>query len=288
VRVLRPEEMFPAGSASISARYITTASGLRIRVAESGNPRGEPILLLHGWACSFYAFRFLFEPLAQRGYHVIAVDLKGHGLSDKPVGRNEYTLDSMTSHALEVIEALQLRRVAIMGHSMGGRIGCEVALREPSLVERLHLINPVGFAAMPHISYALPIANSFAAGVFPSPFPSWLVRFPVSAVYGRLGAPTARDVEEYRAPTQFREFITASMHLLRVFDWKTMASANLAPLKSRTRVVVGALDRVVRTARSGRARRLVQEGWDLRVVPDVAHVVHEEAPGAVVDLVTGQ
>ncbi len=284
MRVLRPDEMYPAGVASISARYVTTASGLRIRVAEAGDAGGTPMLLLHGWGCSLYAFRHLIEPLAQRGYRVIAVDLKGHGLSDKPVRREEYSLQSMTDHALEVVNALALKTVVLMGHSMGGRIAVEMSLRSPSLVEQLLLINPVGFGSMPHVNYALPIANELAARTFPCPLPSQLVAFPVSVVYGGIGKPTAQDVEEYRAPTQFREFISASMHLLRAFDWKVMDPGRAESLKSRTRIVVGELDRVVRTAKSGRAAALLREGWNIRVVRDVAHVIHEEAPYAVVDM----
>jgi pimeloyl-ACP methyl ester carboxylesterase len=285
MRVLRPDEMFPAGVAGVSSRYITTAAGLKIRVAEAGSAGGTPLLLLHGWGCSLYAFRFLFSPLASMGYRVIAVDLKGHGLSDKPDARAEYTLDSMTDHALQVVAALGLASISVMGHSMGGRIVVEMALRSRALVKQIFLINPVGFGGMPHVSYAMPIANEVAARVFPSPMPSPLVRFPVSAVYGRTGSPTDRDVEEYRAPTQFRPFIRASMHLLRVFDWKTMDAARTEPLRGRTRIVVGALDRVVRTARSGFDARLRDAGWDIDVVADVAHVVHEEAPDAVMRMV---
>jgi pimeloyl-ACP methyl ester carboxylesterase len=282
-RVLSPDEMYPAGIPGITTRYVTTASGLRVRIAEagSGERHPAPVLLLHGWGCSLYAFRHLITPLALAGYRAMVVDLKGHGLSDKPVNAEEYTLRSMTDHALEVVNALIVESICVTGHSMGGRIAVELALRMPSLVERLLLINPVGFGPMPHIDYARPIANEFFARSLPAPLPFELVKLPVSAVYGRIGKPTDRDIEEYRAPTQFREFITASMFLLREFSWKPVPAAVLEPLKDRTTIVVGELDRVVRIVRGGRDKTLRQSGWDIRVVNDVAHVVHEEAPDAV-------
>src|SRR5215207_7736054 len=98
--------MYPAGVPDVTTRYVTTASGLRIRVIESGPESGKPLLLLHGWGRSAYAWRYMIEPLSRRGYHAMAVDLKGHGLSDKPSCRNEYTLASMTEHALDVLKAL--------------------------------------------------------------------------------------------------------------------------------------------------------------------------------------
>jgi pimeloyl-ACP methyl ester carboxylesterase len=288
MRVLRPDEFFPAGHPGVSAQTIIAADGMQVRVAASGNENGKPLLAFHGWGNSLYAFRFLFAPLAAAGYRFLAVDLKGHGLSSKPTEAREYTLESLSNHALHVADALGLSRFDILAHSMGARVAVELLLRQPHRVERLYLVNPVGFGPMPHVSFARIIAWRPVAQLLPSPLPSRLVRIPVSVVYGNIGKPSDRDVEEYRAPTQFREFLIASTYLLRFFDWRVLSDKSLSQVRERSAVVVGELDRVVRVVRDGLHRKYLDENWDLRVVPNVAHVVHEEAPDEIVKMVRGR
>jgi pimeloyl-ACP methyl ester carboxylesterase len=271
--------MYPSGEADVSARHITTEGGVRVRIAESGSATALPVLMLHGWGCSLYAFRHLFAPLVRLGKRAIAIDLQGHGLSDKPVTEQSYSVAAMTSHVIDIIRSLRLPATPeVIGHSMGGRIAVEVALREPQLVGRLVLVNPVGFGPMPHVDFARPFARELVASICPAPLPSRVVRIPVAAVYGRIGSCTARDVEEYRAPTQFREFLHASVHLLRGFDWKMLPPGRAALLRDRAVLIAGELDRVVQCARRGWVTRYVDAGWTVRLVHDVAHVVHEEAP----------
>jgi pimeloyl-ACP methyl ester carboxylesterase len=252
-----------------------------VRVQRCGNGHGMPLLLLHGWGCSVYAWRYLLKPLAARGYRVFAVDLQGHGSSDKPAAAEQYTLSSLTAHALEIIDALGLQRLELLGHSMGGRIACQMALDAPQRVVRLWLINPVGFGPMPHITAARPFAGNLVARALPTPLPRWLVRIPVSAVYGRIGKPTARDVEGYREPTRDRGFIVASAHLLRRFDWREVSPPDFETLRQKSWVVLGALDRVVQAVRSGADRKWREAGWRVHVVQGSAHVVHEESPSEV-------
>ena len=280
--------MYPAGVPGVEARFLATACGVRVRIAESGVASPRVMLLLHGWGCSLYSFRFLIEPLARAGYHVIALDFQGHGLSDKPGGASNYTLNAMTDHLIECIEALGAEQVELLGHSMGGRIAVETMLRRPALVSRLWLINPVGFGPMPHITMARPFARAALASMLPSPLPASIVRLPVSAVYGRVGGPTSRDIEEYRAPSQFRTFLQASAHLLRAFDWTVMpAPKSDSALLSRSRILLGELDRVVQVVRSGGQDRLAREGWTANIVKDVAHVIHEETPDEVLRMILG-
>jgi pimeloyl-ACP methyl ester carboxylesterase len=105
--------MYPAAVEGVTARHITTQAGERVRVAESGVGNTQVALLLHGWGCSVYSFRHLFAPLAARGLHVIAPDLRGHGLSDKPLHAAAYTLDAMVAHVMQIVSALQLENPVI-------------------------------------------------------------------------------------------------------------------------------------------------------------------------------
>ncbi|NBY18587.1 MAG: alpha/beta fold hydrolase, partial [Betaproteobacteria bacterium] len=73
---------------------ITADDGTPIRIAhaEQGPSDGEPIVLMHGNPTWSYLHRHMLRPLASTGRRVIAVDLVGHGRSDKPASKQDYTL----------------------------------------------------------------------------------------------------------------------------------------------------------------------------------------------------
>src|SRR5688500_20372279 len=92
---LSPGEMFPAGYPAYRVSFPRLRSGIKLRVVERGEPTSPPVLLVHGWGCSAFIFRDNMPALADAGFRAIAVDLKGHGLSDKPVAADEYTVDAL-------------------------------------------------------------------------------------------------------------------------------------------------------------------------------------------------
>src|SRR5512132_413677 len=116
---LLERELYPAGVDGVTARFIELASGLRVRVVEAGRGNPQPIVLVPGWGCSAWIFHDNLAPLASAGFHTVAVELKGHGLSDKPRAPSEYTVQSMRDHLIEILDALGFERAGVVGHSMG-------------------------------------------------------------------------------------------------------------------------------------------------------------------------
>ncbi|MBX9252516.1 alpha/beta hydrolase [Desmonostoc muscorum CCALA 125] len=78
--------------------------------------RGKSIVLIHGWSQSAEQFKYQISAFAQR-YHVIAVDLRGHGKSDKVT--YGYRLSRLSKDIYELIYYLQLEKPHLLGHSMG-------------------------------------------------------------------------------------------------------------------------------------------------------------------------
>ena len=64
---------------------VTGGGGTRLNVVETGDPAGRPIVFLHGWSQSHAAWQRQLQSPALRGFRLVAVDLRGHGDSDKPV-----------------------------------------------------------------------------------------------------------------------------------------------------------------------------------------------------------
>jgi pimeloyl-ACP methyl ester carboxylesterase len=118
------------------------SNGVRIAyvdVAPTGEDLGEPILLIHGFA-SNHAVNWVntmwVRTLAHAGRRVIALDNRGHGQSDKLYDPAQYATSIMARDAAGLLDHLGLRRVDVMGYSMGARITAFLALEHPDRVRR--------------------------------------------------------------------------------------------------------------------------------------------------------
>lgn len=278
--------LWPSTAAGITSRIVTLASGLRARVVEAaptdGVERGAPVVLAHGWACTAFAWRRQVPVLAAAGRRVVAFDLKGHGFSDKPPLVAEYSAAAMTRFTLDVMDAVGIERAALVGHSMGGAVATSVALTEPARVERLALLSPVGFGEVMGLRLGQWLSPELAVPLLPTlgrvamAAPSWALATSFHLVWG--GGPvtlTAEDVDEYRAPTQFAEYVPALRHLVHAFRWVPYAEEQLARLACPVLVLFGTRDRVVAPRRARDLVRLVPNGT-LELVPGAGHMVQEE------------
>jgi pimeloyl-ACP methyl ester carboxylesterase len=120
-------------------RFRTVAtSGSRLSIMEAG--LGPPVLALHGLGGTKGSFLPTLAALAGR-FRVIAVDLPGFGDSDKPIGA-AYDAPFFAGAGIDLLNALALDRVHLIGNSLGGRIALEIALHHPGRVGRLALLAP--------------------------------------------------------------------------------------------------------------------------------------------------
>jgi pimeloyl-ACP methyl ester carboxylesterase len=104
--------------------------------AGSGTPE---LLFVHGWCCDRTAFRPQLEHFEPR-HAVTALDLRGCGRSDRPVGG--YTIPELTDDLAAFCAAVRIEQPVVVGHSLGGMIAVEVAARHPSLPRALVLVDP--------------------------------------------------------------------------------------------------------------------------------------------------
>jgi pimeloyl-ACP methyl ester carboxylesterase len=283
------EEMFPAGVSGIRARQVTLSDGVSLRVAESGDAGARTVLLVHGWGSSLYMWRDWFAPLASAGFRVVAVDLPGHGLSDKPTDRGRYALDSLVASLRELIDAMGLRAPDVVAQSMGGTIALELAVRGECALGRLVLVNPACFG---HV-LLLPLARRASAlalePMLERLVPRWMVARAHRLVYGDPSRITPADIDQYWAPSQFPGYASAMRRLVHEFTWTRPSVAemtarlrSLTPPTSPPLVVLGTRDRLVREARPYVAA-LLAEGAPLEVYESVGggHAVNEERPAEV-------
>lgn len=243
--------MYPAGVRDMTVRYVEVEKDLSIRVIESGPASGSPVLLVHGWGGSVYTFAEMIPALAAADYRVIAFDLPGHGLSDKPLDESKYTTRALSDVVMAIADATDARRFSVVGHSMGGSLGLDLAIRSEPRLTKLVLINAVGLARVPILGpvrlVSPPLVNRLT--------PALLTRRTVSAIlqaaFGTPDRPTDTDIDEYWAPTQFDEFAFACRACIHQVNWRPLDAEELRSLRLPVLVISGGRDRVV----SGSAER---------------------------------
>jgi pimeloyl-ACP methyl ester carboxylesterase len=116
-----------------------TLDGLRFHAIDWGGPAAAtPLVLLHGLASQAHIWDLVAPRLAER-MRVIALDQRGHGLSDKP--DTGYDFASVTRDLDHFLNALQFEHVVLAGHSWGGSVALDYAVQRPERVSGLILID---------------------------------------------------------------------------------------------------------------------------------------------------
>jgi pimeloyl-ACP methyl ester carboxylesterase len=277
---LGPGEMFPAGDSTYRVSFPRLESGIRIRVVERGDPAAPPIVLVHGWGCTVYVFRFNIPVISDAGYRVVALDLKGHGLSDKPPGADEYTIDALVEHLRQTFDAIGLERPVLAGHSLGGSLTYHFAASHPDRVSGIGLISPAGLTGVPLMRLYRSLTPAVLNPVLSRVRSRTVVKIALRRVYGKRGHFSSRDVEEYIAPSQFPDYAPAVRQALHSYDWKAAEHRRLSVVDLPAVGVWGTLDHMMPDDGMEIYRALVPR-IELEPVIDAGHIVPEETPSEV-------
>lgn len=134
--------MHPLPAQPAPAREGTTRlrTGVTLHWVEQGPESGPTVILLHGLSDSWFSFSRVL-PLLPPSLHVIALDQRGHGDSERPAAG--YAPPSLADDVIAFMDAHGIARAAIVGHSMGSLVAQHVASRAPERVERVVLIASV-------------------------------------------------------------------------------------------------------------------------------------------------
>ena len=113
-------------------RHRTVASnGIRLHIAEAGS--GPVVLLIHGFPESWYSWRYQLPALAEAGFHVVALDVRGYGRSSKPSTVPDYRMVKKVGDVVGLVAELGGGPVTVVGHDWGAPIAWTSALLRPDL-----------------------------------------------------------------------------------------------------------------------------------------------------------
>ncbi|HET7847913.1 MAG TPA: alpha/beta hydrolase [Pseudolabrys sp.] len=126
---------------------IKGAAGVNLHAREYGNPAGIPILFIHGWSQSHLCWSRQYESMLADDARMVAIDLRGHGMSDAPTEPDQYTDgDKWADDIAAVIDQLALERPVLVGWSYGGFIISDYIRRKGQ--DRISGINFVAAAVV--------------------------------------------------------------------------------------------------------------------------------------------
>ena len=115
-------------------RYVD-AGGIRTRVLEAGPEDGPALLLFHGTGGHAETYCRNLGPLAAGGLRVLALDLVGHGFTDRP-SDFDGDLGALAAHVVAVMDALGIEKAHVSGESLGGMVAAWTAISHPDRVEK--------------------------------------------------------------------------------------------------------------------------------------------------------
>jgi pimeloyl-ACP methyl ester carboxylesterase len=279
-----------AGLAVPAERRWIRAGDLELHAVVAGPEDGPLALLLHGFPECWYSWRHQIPVLVEAGFLVVAPDLRGYNLSDKPQGVQHYQIDRLTEDIRTLIRTLGRERAVLVAHDWGGVVAWRFAIDHPEAVDRLVVMNaphPVTFfkALRSDRSQQLKLWYMFA---FQLPWlPEALLTLSPAASARLFFRGTAVRSQAFSdADLEVMAAALAQPGAMRcMIDWyraafRFRAAAKPRPIEAPT-LLIWAEDDVA----LGKSLTSGLERWvpDLQVhyIPDCGHWVQNEAPDEV-------
>lgn len=269
---------YPAGSGLIPRTIVVL--GTHIRYVDTGN--GPPVVLLHGLGASIYSWHAVIEPIAAEGYRVIAFDNRGFGFSSRPA--EGYGNADYVQLLGALLDSLGVGQATLVGHSMGAQIAAEFALAHPDRVRGLALLAPSGLGVrVPWMLAAarLPLVGPLIAGLRGRWVTGWILR----STYADPSLVTEADVDQYYAPVAQADFGRALRGVLRAYRFDAL-KGRVDSLRTPTLLLWGRRDPII-PLDFGRRFAAALPRVAFVALPETGHVLPEEAPERVTELLIG-
>lgn len=284
------EDTRPARELADRDSLFIEVKGIEVHYKRMG--QGEPVLMmLHGFGASTFSWREVMRPLSQYGT-VIAYDRPAFGLSERPLpgewsGENPYTLDAQVNLLFGLMDELGFEQAILIGNSAGGTVATAAALREPSRVQGLILVDAAIYAGGGAPGWIRPLLNTPQL----DRLGPWFVRSLageqgtafLQSAWHDPGKITAEITAGYRKPLQVENWDVALWEFTKASRNRDF-SAQLGSITQPVLVITGDDDRIVPTEDSVRLAGDLPEA-KLVIISASGHLPHEEQPEAFVSAV---
>mgnify|MGYP001604035951 FL=1 len=274
-----PTQLRATEPGSLDGRHYRTILGYRRAVILAGT--GPALLLIHGIGDSADIWLEVIPELAKK-HTVIAPDLLGHGDSDKP--RADYSIAAYANAMRDLLAVLDIERVTVVGHSLGGGVAMQFAYQFPERCERLCLVSTGGvahevhpllrFASAPNADLVLPLLGSPGSRLL-----GHLTLAALKAINTDLGLDADHLIQVFDAlpdAAARRAFVRT---LRAAVDWRgqaiTMLDRCYLTQGMPTLLVWGARDAIIPVTHAHKAHGAMP-GSRLEVFPETGHFPHKD------------
>lgn len=266
---------------------------VRLHWVQAGE--GPLVVLLHGFPEFWYGWRKQIPALAAAGFRVVAPDLRGYNLSEKPAGSRPYRVQALVDDIAALIRHLGVQQAHVVGHDWGGIVAWWLAMVHPGCINRLAILNAphpqafsreirrnpkqmlaswyAGFFQLPALPEAALRARGYAAllGIF-------------RAESVRPGAFSEDDLQKYRESASRPGALTAMLNYYRAATRYPSPPVRTSP--HETLLIWGVRDQALTIELTEGL-----EDWVPRLrierIPEASHWVASEYPDRVNELLTG-
>lgn len=272
-----------------NVRYASVGTGTqKVRLAYRDQGTGKPVLLLHGFGASSYTWRHVEPALAAAGHRVLTVDLKGFGLSDKPLDKS-YSIFDQAALISAFIEQLKLKELTVVGHSLGGGVTLVLALEKDKIkrkrISKIVLIDSIAYSQNIPIAFNIlrtPVLGTIGSRLVPLDVQT---RVALRLAYFDNSKFDSSDVKQYADPLKAK----GSRHAM-IQTARQILPENLPELSNRYKTIkIPALiiwcdhDRVIKPIIGLRLHDDLPNST-FRVVRKCGHMPQEEKPQQTVQL----
>ncbi len=269
-------------------------SEVRLHYVEAGE--GPLVVLLHGFPDFWFGWRNQLLALAQAGLRVVAPDLRGYNLSDRPRRVSAYGAAHLTRDVAELVGFLGERRATLVGHDWGALIAWSTAMQHPHLVERLVALNGphprrlaqalTTPAQLKKSWYILPLQLRLLPELAFSAFGHALLRRVLTQGLARPSSINEDDMQRYLEAFGRPGALAAALNYFRAGIPGLFFGKQHGPLAAPALVVFGDCDPYLELDVAC-PRPEWATNVQLERVPDAGHWVHVDAPGRVNTLLIG-
>lgn len=271
---------------NLSFQFINT-NGIKLHTAVAGPEDGPLVVLLHGFPEFWFGWKNQIQPLAEKGYRVVAPDQRGYNLSDKPKGIDNYTVDSLRDDVIGIIEYFQKETAIVIGHDWGGAVAWHLAATRPEYVEKLIVLNIPHPKAMPKVFKKNPLQwmkSSYIAFFQLPDLPEKALGMEEFKTLQQSLEQTSnpdtfskQEIEQYKAAWSQSDALTAMLNWYRAIRRGSFKQVPETKIKVPVRIIWGLGDQFLSPMLAKESMSFCEE-VNLAFVEEATHWIQHEQP----------
>ena len=267
---------------TINKKTIYTQDGLQIYYETHGLAKGKPTLFfVHGAGGDTDGWQFVRQPLIEKNFSAISMDLRGHGYSAHPRQGVKYKIQNIVSDIVQILDQEKIDQVVLIGHSYGAVVAAHFAIEHPQRLKKLVIISG-GHSAPPYLKFKplKALANgviNLAAWISPPAIGNWHSPYPPGKIHA--------DYELYGLARTIFYNSWASYLLTSKQSINLDIRQKLSKIKTPTLLIVGTKDSIFPHQISQSMQKAIPNA-KLELIEGANHVVilnHPEQTVALID-----